>query len=243
MSRINKINFSRPWFGQDSQFDIEMTFTWIDWRITDLIINPEVDVDMEDMDKDQRIQLCFDIFPKGRGFLHQIALWAQATDTYTGARELFKATSEKKEYGITGAEGEISFEVPILPDIYGQTPLDICLLQTKEADPEKFIEEAPESEMADRSENFAMAEEIFKGIKDYGYNHSSQFVTGAIIYAIEEGLHSVIDYLDARLKDAEDTFRDNRTQRDTYKNKRLECPALEEYSLATSKLWENDSKI
>lgn len=52
MSRINKINFSRPWFGQDSQFDIEMTFTWIDWRITDLIINPEVDVDMEDMDKD-----------------------------------------------------------------------------------------------------------------------------------------------------------------------------------------------
>ena len=119
MSKINKINYSRPWTSENGKFDIELSFTWIDWRIIDLIIDPVIDVDLPDMDKDQRIQLCFDIFPKGRGALHQIALWAQAEDTFSSAHELFAVASEEKEYEITGAEGEISFEIPILPDIYG----------------------------------------------------------------------------------------------------------------------------
>ena len=56
-----------------------------------------------------------------------------------------------------------------------------------------------------------MADEIFRGIKDYGYYHSSQYISDAVIKAIHENISSVIEYLSARLKDAEETFRDNRT--------------------------------
>jgi len=52
MSKINKINYSRPWTSENGKFDIELTFTWIDWRIIDLIIDPEEDVILPDMDKD-----------------------------------------------------------------------------------------------------------------------------------------------------------------------------------------------
>ena len=82
----------------------------------------------------------------------------------------------------------------------------------KDADPEKYIEKLPEKD--EKTENYAMAEEIFRGIKDYGFCHSSHFLTEAITLAIEEGFSSVIDYLEARFKEAGDSFRDDRTQRD-----------------------------
>ena len=82
-----------------------------------------------------------------------------------------------------------------------------------------------------------MAEEIFRGIKDYGYGHSSIFVTEPIIEAIKGNLSSVRDYLDTRLKEAEDAFRDDRTQRDIPKKLRLYCPGLEEYAAQPSQLW------
>lgn len=88
-----------------------------------------------------------------------------------------------------------------------------------------------------------MAEEIFRGIKDYGYGHSSIFVTEAIIVAIAENISSVVDYLDARLKEADDAFRDDRTQRDIPKKLRLYCPGLDEYAAQPSQLWESDSLL
>ena len=85
---------------------------------------------------------------------------------------------------ITGvSEDGCTFEVPILPNIYGRTPLDICLKIAKKADPNKFIEQLPEKE--NDNENLAMAEEIFRGIKDYGFLHSSHFLTDSIIDAVD----------------------------------------------------------
>ena len=111
----------------------------------------------------------------------------------------------------------------------------------KDADPLKYIEETPKD--VQTSENYAIADEIFRGIKDYGYCHSSNFLSEAIIEAISENLASVLDYLDARLKEADDAFRDDRTQSDVPKNLRLHCPALEEYASQPSKLWESDKLI
>ena len=45
------------------------------------------------------------------------------------ARELFQITREQHKLGITGIE-ECNFEIPILPDIYGTTPLDLCLFDS-----------------------------------------------------------------------------------------------------------------
>lgn len=111
----------------------------------------------------------------------------------------------------------------------------------KDADPLKYIEETPKD--VQTSENYAIADEIFRGIKDYGYCHSSNFLSEAIIEAIRENLASVLDYLDARLKEADDAFRDDRTQSYIPKNLSLHCPALEEYASQPSKLWESDKLI
>ena len=51
-----------------------------------------------------------------------------------------------------------------------------------------------------------MIEEIFRGIKDYGFLHSSHFIMDAIIMAVGEGMPSVRDYLKERLKDSEHSF-------------------------------------
>ena len=116
---INKINYTRSWGGQDGIFDIELSFTWLDWRITDLIIDPDFDVELDDVDIDQRLQLCFSIFPKGRGVLHQLAIYSTTADTYAIVRNLFKVANQERESDMIGADDDISFEVPILPDIYG----------------------------------------------------------------------------------------------------------------------------
>ena len=50
------------------------------------------------------------------------------------------------------------------------------------------------------TENEAMAEVIFKNLKDYGFMHSSHLINEAIIQATKLALPSIGDYLDSRLK-------------------------------------------
>lgn len=49
------------------------------------------------------------------------------------------------------------------------------------------------------AENDAMAEVIFKYIKEYSFLHSSPFINDAIIKAIEISIPSIGDYLESRL--------------------------------------------
>ena len=53
----------------------------------------------------------------------------------------------------------------------------------------------------------------------------------------------MIEYLSARLKDAHETFKDNRTQKIVYEKHMRECPAIGEYCSTYSKLWQPDSII
>ena len=79
LEQINKIDYSQDWNDQYSNFDVEMCFTWLDWRIADLVVTKE-DFDLERVDKEQKIQLCFNIFPRGRGILHALALVSGGED-------------------------------------------------------------------------------------------------------------------------------------------------------------------
>ena len=84
LEQINKIDYSQDWNSQYANFDVEMCFTWLDWRIADLVVTNE-DFKLENVDKEQKIQLCFNIFPRGRGILHQLALVSGGdTDKATG---------------------------------------------------------------------------------------------------------------------------------------------------------------
>lgn len=47
---INKIDFTQPWTDPNSSFDIENTFTWLDWRIIDRVEDPELDFYIDNID-------------------------------------------------------------------------------------------------------------------------------------------------------------------------------------------------
>ena len=49
-------------------FDIEISYTWLDWRIMNLL--GLGDIEIEDVDEKQKIQICFNILPGGTSFLH-----------------------------------------------------------------------------------------------------------------------------------------------------------------------------
>ena len=44
---------------------------------------------------------------------------------------LFDITKKHQQLWITGADAGCKFEIPILRDMYGQTPLDICFKSEK----------------------------------------------------------------------------------------------------------------
>ena len=105
-------------------------------------------------------------------------------------KDLFKVANLKKQLWITGADDGCSFEVPILPDIYGNTPLDICLgivNRSRKGDKSKsgkiFKTDKDNQDDITATENLAMVEVIFCSIKDYGFLHSSHFITDAVIEA------------------------------------------------------------
>ena len=103
---------------------------------------------------------------------------------YHSTQELFRSASEFHDLWMTGSEGEeIQFEIPILPDMYGITPLDICLGINKHRAADKKIFWRASDSIVEQSENVAMAEVIFSNIKNYGIMHSSALINEAIIKA------------------------------------------------------------
>ena len=93
---------------------------------------------------------------------------------------------------IIGAPLGCAFEVPILPDRYGNTALDYVLGIRETIQYNKIFVSINESaEDLLKSENFAMAEAIFRGITDYGFMHSSFYVKDAVIEATKIGLDGV----------------------------------------------------
>ena len=99
-------------------------------------------------------------------------------------------------------------EIPILPDMYGQTPLDMCLGINKHRRNEDKIYEKRElkTEETSSARNEALAEVIFHYIKDYSYMHSSQIIHESLIQAVSIGLPSIAAYLESRMIKPEHCF-------------------------------------
>ena len=127
IQHISAIDFTQPWTEEDSSFDIEMSFTWLDWRIINKVIDPRINVHFEDIDEEQQLQLCFNILPNGRSMLHNLAIKASSQVASAITAALFKLAKRHVDLEITGADDGCNFEVPILPDVFGKTPLHICL--------------------------------------------------------------------------------------------------------------------
>ena len=104
-------------------------------------------------------------------------------------------------------EGTV-FEIPILPDIYGQTPLDMCLGINLRRGNERlvYLEKTMDLMTLRSATNEAMAEIIFKNINKYEYMQSSQIIHESVIKATKLGLPSIGEYLESRLIKPEHIF-------------------------------------
>ena len=87
-----------------------------------------------------------------------------------------------------------------------------------------------------------MAEFIFSQIKNYGFMHSSYFITNAVIEATKEGLKSMLVYLDSRYQEVYHTF-DQKTQHDIKDSMTFDAPAVGEYGMLATKIWAPESAI
>lgn len=215
LRQINRIDYTKDWGSQSASFDIELSFTWLDWQIMDMVNSDSVFY-IEDIDQEQQLQLCFNILPQGRTMLHMLALQTNLMSNdqiraISALKDLFSVARIHQDLDVTGADSGCAFEVPILPDVYGKTPLDICLglVDQKNARIGKiglYKSIKTRSEDVKASENLAMVEILFRGIKDYGFLHSSHFITDAVIEAIRLGLPALREYFDARLKNIDHFF-------------------------------------
>ena len=86
--------------------------------------------------------MCFNILPNGKSWLHLLATADQNQESdqiaaITASKDLFYQAKKTRENGFI--EGwnfkQFNLEVPILPDIYGYTAIDICLDLDKKPDP------------------------------------------------------------------------------------------------------------
>ena len=79
LENINTIDYTQPWTEKSSFFDVELSFTLLDMRIMELILKDD-NFSVQDIEVEQAIQLCFNIWPGGRGILHKLALGVVSDD-------------------------------------------------------------------------------------------------------------------------------------------------------------------
>ena len=127
---ITSIDYLQDVRGKNASFDVELSYTYLDWRIMDLIDYGKLEI--EEVDEEQRLQLCFNILANGSSFLHLLAE-ARAEDqndlikAVRTSKGLFEIAKRHVDLLITGADDGCFFEIPVLPDIYGQTAMDLCM--------------------------------------------------------------------------------------------------------------------
>ena len=91
LTKINSVDYLQSWDVPNSKFDVELSFTWLDWRILELIIRGQHNFDLRGTDKEQRVQLCFNIWPLGRGVLHNLAFAGTKDEEGNQVGSLIKA--------------------------------------------------------------------------------------------------------------------------------------------------------
>jgi len=98
---IHKVDYQQAWGILESNFVVEKSFTWLDWLIMNQAIN-DPNFDLRTVDVEQKIQLCFNIFPTGRGILHYLA--ATTSGKHKNSSEAHFYFPAKDLFDVTRAE-------------------------------------------------------------------------------------------------------------------------------------------
>ena len=126
---------------------------------------------------------------------------------------MFEICKDHPDFDLLGTlhDGCLSkaLELPILPNIYGLTCLDYCLpdFSDHHIDYKIFEENVEALKTLKISENIRLGELIFERISDYGFMHSSPFVTSSLLAAIGISEDFANHYLEKSLKKVEHFFK------------------------------------
>lgn len=93
-----------------------------------------------------------------------------------------------------------SFEVPMLTDNLGATPIDLALGITNTIDENSEKELAKQMQGEDFFSDLELASVFLKNIKNYSYLHQGQSIVHTIIKCIELEVPGIADFLESRYK-------------------------------------------
>ena len=90
-----------------------------------------------------------------------------------------------------------------------------------------------------------MADEIFRGIKDYAFLANSHYITDSITVAVSQGRASVLEYMKNRLKPIKHSFgfHDAKTQYAIHEDVADSNNAMGDYGALETKIWMAESLI
>ena len=118
------IDYTQPWNNSESSFDVQTTFTLLDWKICDLVVaDPQFNVG--DIDQEQQMQLALNIFPGCYSLLHKLAIGGKdmignenSTDGHDSimksTHDLFQTAKKNFDFGLLGTDGGCSLEIPLI---------------------------------------------------------------------------------------------------------------------------------
>ena len=161
-------------YTQHDYFAAEKSFTTLDLKIMERIINDKT-YDFRNVPKQQRLQMCFNIFPRVRSVFHYLSKNPNVCDINL-ISDIFDSALEGE---VPGLEKQ-SITIPIFKNAKGLTPMDACL------DKENNIF------------NLKLVSVLFKKTMDYPLLHSSHLMQSAICKGIETSVPEVREYLSHR---------------------------------------------
>ena len=91
LHELQAIDYSQKWEDASASFELDKSFTWIDWKRAEMITD-ETDLCFLDLQEDEQVRLMFNVFPMGATLLSMLAF-----NTKTGSVDGNEAVSQKAD--------------------------------------------------------------------------------------------------------------------------------------------------
>ena len=232
VEKLYSVDYSEDWVGEESLFMAQLSFTMLDWLIMDRMVK-HPDFQVENIDQEQTLRICFNIFPKSQTLLHKLAGCAGQMQQVAGLEnisdtvlKIFAILKKGINFSTDSFDKDQPFEMPIFEDWYGST----CIEKALDCDQigfKGFFQKMPSAPKPrdfkallgiakefclgrqdhQRKTNVGLAALIFDQIKDYKYLHSGPLLTFAVIESIKSEVPGMAEFLMGRLVRSEHALR------------------------------------
>ena len=77
--QITNIDYLQEWGAKRSNFDVENSFSILDWIISEKVVADKTYY-LDEVEAEQRAELVFNIFPQGNGLIHLFSMQESMND-------------------------------------------------------------------------------------------------------------------------------------------------------------------